>query len=174
MNAGISEHSDPSLKRSFHIHFGTKYGGPSKLTDPVFDSAPFGGSSATDEFTDLILRAGNHSSWAYISAPSKTTYTEDEYVRDTQIAMTGQGTHGTFVHLYINGIYWGLYNVAERPDDGYGQAYFNSNKDDYFSISDAGVKSGDDTRWNYMLDTLSERLKKTKPVDSIPFALNHP
>jgi len=60
----------------------------------------------------------------------KTTYTEDEYVRDTQIAMTGQGTHGTFVHLYINGIYWGLYNVAERPDDGYGEAYFANATDD--------------------------------------------
>jgi Ca2+-binding RTX toxin-like protein len=127
------------------------------LNASLFDSAPFGGSSATDEFTDLILRAGNHRSWANVSAPLRTTYTEDEYVRDTQIAMTGQGTHGMFVHLYLNGIYFGLYNLAERPADGYGQAYFNSNKDDYFSISDGGVKSGDDTRWNYMLDTLSQQ-----------------
>ena len=57
-------HASQKLKRSFHIHFGSKYGGPSKLKDPIFDSAPFGGSSATDEFTDLILRAGNNRSWA--------------------------------------------------------------------------------------------------------------
>jgi Ca2+-binding RTX toxin-like protein len=151
--AGISEHSDPSLKRAFHLHFSGKFGG--KLKDPIFDSAPFGGDSATGEFTDLILRAGNHRSWANMSAPLRTTYTEDEYVRDTQIAMTGQGTHGMFVQLYINGIYWGLYNVAERPDDGYGTAYFDSNKDDYFSISHNGVETGDDTRWNYMMDTLA-------------------
>src|SRR5439155_17040686 len=71
VNAGISEHGDQGVKRSFHIHFSGKYG-PSKLKDPIFDSAPFrggGGSSATDEFTDLILRAGNNSSWANMSAP---------------------------------------------------------------------------------------------------------
>jgi Ca2+-binding RTX toxin-like protein len=156
IGAGISGHGDQGLKRSFHIHFSGKFG-PAKLKAPIFDSAPFGGDSATDEFTDLILRAGNHRSWTNVSAPLRTTYTEDEYVRDTQIAMTGQGTHGMFVHLYLNGIYWGLYNLAERPDDGYGQAYFKSNKDDYFSISDGGVKSGDATRWNYMLDTLSQQ-----------------
>jgi hypothetical protein len=155
VGAGISAHGDQGVKRSFHIHFSGKYG-PSKLKASLFDSAPFGAMSATDEFTDLILRAGNHSSWANMSSPLHSTYTEDEYVRDTQIAMTGQGTHGMFVHLYINGIYFGLYNMAERPDDGYGEAYFNSSKDDYFSISDGGVKSGDATRWNYMLDTLAE------------------
>ena len=157
VNAGISGHSKQKLKRSFHIHFGAKYGGPSKLNAPIFDSAPFGGSSATHEFTDLILRAGNNRSWATTSSPSKTTYTEDEFVRDTQIAMTGQGVHGTFVHLYINGIYWGLYNMVERPDDGYGEAYYNSNKKDYFSISQNGVASGDDTRWNYMINTLCKK-----------------
>jgi Ca2+-binding RTX toxin-like protein len=157
VNAGIAGHADPSLKRSFHIHFGTRYGGPSKLKAPIFANAPFGGDSATDEFDDLILRGGNNRSWATISSPSKTTYTEDEFVRGTQIAMTGQGVHGQFVHLYINGIYWGLYNLTERPDDGYGAAYFDSKKDDYFSYSQNGVESGDDTRWNYMLDTLAQQ-----------------
>jgi hypothetical protein len=160
VGAGISAHGDQGLKRSFHIHFSRKYGGPSKLKARIFESAPLrggGGSSATHEFDDLILRAGNHRSWANMSAPARTTYTEDEYVRDTQIAMTGQGTHGMFVHLYINGIYWGLYNLVERLDEGYGEAYFNSKKGDYFSMSNNRVKSGDATRWSYMLDTLCEQ-----------------
>jgi Ca2+-binding RTX toxin-like protein len=156
VGAGISAHSDQQVKRSFHVHFSKKYG-PPKLKAPIFDGAPLGGDSATDEFDDLILRAGNHRSWAYTSAPSETTYTEDEYVRQTQIAMTGQGTHGMFVHLYLNGLYWGLYNVAERLDEGYGEAYFDAKEEDYFSISTNRVKSGDDTRWNYMLDTLSKQ-----------------
>ncbi|MDB5326171.1 MAG: hypothetical protein JWM57_1740, partial [Phycisphaerales bacterium] len=105
VTAAITAHAKPKLKRSFHIHFNSKYG-PSKLRAPIFDSAPFGGGGATNEFDDLILRAGNNRSWAATGSSSKTTYTEDEYVRQTQIAMTGQGVHGTFVHLYINGIYW--------------------------------------------------------------------
>jgi hypothetical protein len=157
VNAAITGHASQKLKRSFHIHFSSKYGGPSRLKDPIFEDAPIGGDSATDEFTDLILRAGNNRSWATTSAPSRTTYTEDEFVRDTQITITGQGLHGTFVHLYINGIYWGLYNLVERPNDGYGAAYFNAKKKDYFSISQNGVNSGDDTRWNYMINTLCKQ-----------------
>ncbi len=30
------------------------------------------------------------------------------------------------MHLYINGFYWGLYNVVERPDETFGAAYFGS------------------------------------------------
>ena len=37
--------------------------------------------------------------------------------------MTGLGAHGTFVHLYLNGFYWGLYNLAERPDGWFTSAY---------------------------------------------------
>ena len=36
-----------------------------------FQNAPFGGDSATDEFTDLILRAGNNRSWATTSSASQ-------------------------------------------------------------------------------------------------------
>ena len=155
VGAAITSHAKQKLKRSFHVHFNSKYG-PAKLNASIFHSALLGGG-ATSEFTDLILRAGNNRSWAATGSSSKTTYTEDEFVRDTQIAMTGQGVHGTFVHLYINGIYWGLYNLVERPDDGYGAAYFGSHKKNYFSFSQNGVESGDDTRWKYMMNTLAKQ-----------------
>ena len=157
MIAGISGHSKQKLKRSFHIHFKAKYGGPAKLKAAIFATAPFGADSAATEFDDLILRGGNNRSWATTGWPSKTTYTEDEFVRDTQIAMTGQGVHGTFVHLYLNGIYWGLYNLVERPSDGFGRAYFGAAKGDYFSVSQKGVESGDDTRWNELLNTVCRK-----------------
>lgn len=31
-----------------------------------------------------------------------------------QIATTGYGLHGIFVHAYLNGVYWGLYNLMEK------------------------------------------------------------
>ncbi len=155
--AGISGHSKEKLKRSFHIHFGKKYGGPSRLKAKIFDGQSFESGSVAAEFSNLILRAGNNRSWATTGWPAKTTYTEDEYVRRTQIAMTGKGVHGTFVHLYINGIYWGLYNLVERPNEGFGEAYFGARKDDYFSFSQNGVESGDPARWNYLLDTLCRK-----------------
>lgn len=155
VGATITSHSKQKLKRSFHIHFDGK-NGTSKLNALIFEKS-LGGNTAASVFTDLILRGGNNRSWATTASPSKTTYTEDQYVRDTQIAMTGRGVHGTFVHLYLNGIYWGLYNLVERPDEGYGAAYFDSGKHDYFSISRNGVASGDATRWNYMMNTLAKQ-----------------
>ena len=32
--------------------------------------------------------------------------------------------HGTWVHLYINGLYWGVYNPTERPDASFMASYY--------------------------------------------------
>ena len=68
--------------------------------------------------------------------------------------MTGHGTH-EFVQLYINGIYWGLYNMVERPDDGYGAAYFGVEQGRLFLIQPERHRIGDATRWNFLINTLS-------------------
>ena len=39
--------------------------------------------------------------------------------------------HGKYVHLYLNGMYWGLYNLHERPDDSFADEYYGGDKDDY-------------------------------------------
>ena len=52
------------------------------------------------------------------------------------------------MHLYINGLYWGLYNMAERTDAGYGAAYYGGQKDDWFAISADGVAAGH--RWRHL------------------------
>ena len=51
------------------------------------------------------------------------------------------GVHGTFVHLYINGYYWGLYNVVERPDEWFASEHFghllstSGNDDDFVNAT---------------------------------------
>ncbi len=62
-----------------------------------------------------------------------TVFTRDQFTRDLQIAMGGHGSHGTFVLLYLNGQFWGLYNLVERPDDAFQATYFGGDEDDYFS-----------------------------------------
>ncbi|GAH78203.1 unnamed protein product, partial [marine sediment metagenome] len=32
-----------------------------------------------------------------------------------QLAMGHASSHGTWVNLYVNGLYWGLFNPVERP-----------------------------------------------------------
>ncbi len=65
--------------------------------------------------------------------------------------------HSTHVHLYLNGLYWGLYNPVERPTGNFGEEYFGGSNDDYdiLAISrhaSAAVvaKEGDLVAWNEM------------------------
>ena len=56
-------------------------------------------------------------------ARANTQYIVDEFMRRTQLALGQPSAHGTFVHLYLNGLYWGLYNLTERPDSSFAATY---------------------------------------------------
>jgi hypothetical protein len=38
---------------------------------------------------------------------------------------------GRFYHLYLNGMYWGLYQTEERPESNYAESYFGGSDVDY-------------------------------------------
>ena len=155
-DTGIESHSHDRLKRSLRLNFKSEYGTDWFTTD-LFKLAPLNGDSANDRVKRIILRAGNNRSWARDWEPDKTTYTEDQFYRDTQIALSGIGSHGTFAHLYINGIYWGLYNPVERPDEHFTSEYLEGNSDDWFYLNHGGATDGDGARWTYLTGTLVNR-----------------
>ena len=62
-----------------------------------------------------------------------------------------EGPDGTFVHLYINGLYWGLYNASDRVDEGFAAEHFGGSKDDYDVIVDGVAEAGSITEWNALL-----------------------
>jgi uncharacterized protein YaiE (UPF0345 family) len=154
-DVGIEAHSHLRLKRSMRLTFSNSNNGTG-IQSKIFKNAPLNSASATDQFFKgkIVLRAGNNRSWARNWNPDRTAYTRDEWYRSTQLAVSGTGSHGTFVHLYVNGLYWGLYNPAERPDAGFQAKYFGGNYEDWLSYDSDGVRSGDATRYNYMAGAL--------------------
>ncbi|MHC4736243.1 MAG: CotH kinase family protein [Planctomycetota bacterium] len=112
-----------------------KWWGPTELRYPVF------GDKAVDTFDTLVVDARMNNSWAYgggvgISRPGLgqrdvAQYTRDQFASDIQNAMGGYGGVGRHVHLYLNGLYWGLYWLHERPDEHFAAAYFGGDDDDY-------------------------------------------
>ncbi|MEM7028777.1 MAG: lamin tail domain-containing protein [Chloroflexota bacterium] len=134
-------------KRSFRLFFRSEYGA-AKLHYPLFPESP------VTEFETLVLRGGVNKSFAgyYDSDYEWTTYIRDEWSRASQIAMSGAGSHGTFVHLYINGLYWGLYNVIERPDADFLSAYYGGDATDWEWLSHAETVSP-------TIQTVSERFQ---------------
>ncbi len=60
-------------------------------------------------------------------------------------------SRGNVVHLYINGLYWGLYNPSERPDDSFAAEHFGGDKSEYDVVNHDGLHSGTLDTYNTML-----------------------
>lgn len=152
VNAGISIHGGKSRnpnnspKHSFRLYFRSEYGS-SKLNFPIF------GKSAAGSFNDLTLRAGYNNSWIHWSSSQRAVATliNDPWLKDTQIETGHPGSHSKYVHLYLNGIYWGLYTASERLDNDFCESYLAGDKDNWDVIKDfSEVLDGDGVAWNKM------------------------
>ncbi|KIG17596.1 hypothetical protein DB30_03077 [Enhygromyxa salina] len=152
---GLERHSHDRVKNSMRLSFKSQYEDPKWSTD-LLQRGPLNGASAVANFDRLVLRGGNNRSWARNWNPDRTTYTTDQWMRDTSIELSGVGSHGTFVHLYLNGVYFGLYNPVERLDEWFTSAYMGGPETDWFAISHAGPKGGDPTRWDYLSGPLKD------------------
>ena len=73
------------------------------------------------EFDNLVLRAQGSRSWGDFRQPDieQTQYIHDSWARDTRRDMGNNEGHSTYVHLYLNGLYWGVYNLTERLGDSF-------------------------------------------------------
>jgi hypothetical protein len=119
--------------------------GPTKLEFPLF------GEGSVDRFDTITLRAGANDGYSWDAAYLTEQYTRDEFGRNLQSGTGQAGSHGMFVHLYINGVYWGLYNPAERPDHSFSASYYGGDKDDWDAVHDGSPTNGDRTAWDQMI-----------------------
>ncbi|MDF7825738.1 lamin tail domain-containing protein [Pontiellaceae bacterium B12227] len=143
-------------KQSFGMRFRRKYG-QGNLNYPFFEHAPLNPDSAAGEYDKLVLRAGFNKGYGHDYDLEHTVYARDQLARDLQIDMSGIGSHGSFVHLYLNGIYWGLYNPCERPDNAFAASYLGGNKEDYFcGKGKGGDTAGVDDRYDTWINTISK------------------
>jgi hypothetical protein len=153
---GLEGHSWDMLKRPLKLKFKKEYGS-GKLRSSIFKHAPLNGETAAELFDRIVLRSGKNRSWATAFNRYAACYTRDQWARDSQIAMSGIGSHGTFVHLYLNGLYWGLYNACERPDTWFASAYLGGQPEDWFCVKETGPFQGDATRWKYLTEVLVKK-----------------
>jgi len=115
-------------KHAMRLEFRSEYG-PTKLEYPWFVDAP------VDRFDSIVLRSQGSRGWQDFRDPEQSQYLRDAFARDTARDMGKADGHATFVHLYLNGLYWGLYNPVERPDARFGAEYFGGDAADYDAIN---------------------------------------
>src|SRR5258706_477135 len=133
-------------KRSFRLFFREQYG-LAKLHYPIFPDSP------VDKFNTLVLRADFNNSWTHWNpvAQVRGQRIRDAWLKDSLRAMGGLSSHTRFAHIYLNGLYWGIYDLTERPDAAFAAAHLGGNKDDYDVVNELQRKNGDLNGFNTVI-----------------------
>jgi hypothetical protein len=147
VQGGASRDFNNTPKKSLRLLFKGEYGATS-VDQAVFSDAGL----SLDAFNSIILRADYNNSWLHWDAGQRLrgSLLRDQWLRETQLATGGAGAHGTYVHLFVNGRYWGLYNPAERADAAYAAAHFGGEASEYDAMSHRGLRDGQRDAWDSM------------------------
>ncbi|MGJ8726211.1 MAG: lamin tail domain-containing protein [Roseibacillus sp.] len=139
-------------KHAFHLYFRSLYDGD--LIHPLF-----GSEGNVTRFDQIDMRCEQNHSW------SRARDDENSLIRE-QFARKAQGdqgqpySRGSYFHLYINGLYWGIFNWQERTEADYAANQFGGDDNDYDTVKSSGssgffqmeVSDGNDIAWKQLFD----------------------
>ena len=138
-----------SAKHSMRLEFKSDYG-PAQLSHDWF-------GGGVKDFNGIILRSSWADSWAtrydpfsggtYPWAddfplryrPENATYLRDAWMRETMLGLGHLASRNQHVHLYINGLYWGIYNPIERLDTSFFANHVGGYEKDWDIVKDRAV-----------------------------------
>jgi hypothetical protein len=126
------------------VIFSRRFGPPS-LRYPLYPGNP------VTRFDSIALRNNTRDNFG---VDPNGTYIRDQWTKEHQAALGVPASSGRFVHLFINGLYWGVYNPTERPDGDYAEEHLGGDADDWDSITlccPNRVKSGTSEKWQQLL-----------------------
>ncbi|MHC4889962.1 MAG: LamG-like jellyroll fold domain-containing protein, partial [Planctomycetota bacterium] len=122
-----------SMRPRFKIHTddGEHTGGLTRLNFKLFADSPI------ERYDTVVIDGVLNHSWlhGWSSSQRETAmYIQDQYVSDLHNAMGGYSPYGHYAHIYINGLYWGMYYIHDRPDHAWAAEMFGGDKDEYDAI----------------------------------------
>jgi hypothetical protein len=153
VQGGGSRGPSSTPKHSLRLLFKGIYG-PTKLNYPLF------AGSEVDSFDTIHLRAVYNNAWTKLESDqrARAQYNQDQYARDLQLAVGPTSVHGNVCHLYINGLYWGLYHPGERPDASWAAAHFGGLKEEWDALNAGAPVDGTAAAWNEMWSRANQDL----------------
>ncbi len=143
-----------SLKHAFRLLFKDEYG-PVKLEYPFFPGWVERGRD-TGSYDNIVLRSQGSRSWNdFRPSIEGTQYIRDAFARYSARDMGKVTTPSTYVHLYLDGLYWGLYNPVQRPDAKFLEDRYAPSEEEYDALNarvgNVEVIDGDVGDWNRLL-----------------------
>lgn len=119
-------------KYSFRLYFRGDYG-PGRLEYPLFPG------TTLESFDKVVLRAGMND--------HTNPFLTDEFVRALAADCGQPAALGSFVHLFLNGVYKGYYNPCERIDIDFLRAYHGGGEAWDVIAQFGEVREGDAAAW---------------------------
>ncbi len=174
INAGVrvqggSSRNPDTPKHSLSLRFRAEYG-DSKLNYPLYKNSPIG-ETAVETFDLLQLRPEYNFGWMHRHwyQADFALYGRDQWASDmfNSMARDRIGSHGRWVHLFLNGIYWGLYDLQERPDADHMANYLGGNGSDYDTVNSSVATNGDLVAFNAMMDLAYSTIQTQTTLDAI-------
>ncbi|MBM3900498.1 MAG: hypothetical protein FJ379_00165 [Verrucomicrobia bacterium] len=143
---GLSVHGSsggnfgPDTKLSFRLVFRDLHG------TPEWSGRLFGPTGAK-HFKTLLLDAGSPVGESMDTRQAGPNLIRGALTRETFRAMGQPAPDGRFVHVVLNGSYWGVYDLQERIDTRFLADRLGGKPSNYTMRSPNGVASREDTAW---------------------------
>lgn len=158
LHGGHGRLPEKNPKHAFRLHFKKDYG-PGSLKYPVF------GDRGPSRFNTLVLRTFFGYSWQHWDNAQRhrAQYIRDIWARETQAKLGDPISRAQYVHLFINGLYWGMYNLCERVEGEFCSWNFGGSEEDWdVTEVDGGAGQyhaavpvcGNIDAWNQMADLI--------------------
>lgn len=177
INCGVQNQGGTSIvnwkvpKQSMRLLFKSEYG-PQKLKKEIFPD------SEINNINTLVVD-GFLYSWVHPFDDiqrNTTLYFRDQLASNIQNAMGGLSFHGIYVNVYINGLYWGVYDLHERPDEEFMSEYYDAEPEDFDVIkhNENNVVAGTNKLYKNLLAEARKGFATNESLTSIKDYLDLP
>ena len=151
-------------KHGYRLYFRKEYGA-GELDYPLF------GDEGVSRFDDIDLRTAQNYSYHY-SDSSHHTLVRDVFSRDCQRDMGQPYTRSRYYHLYLNGLYWGIYQTQEHAEASYAARYFGGDDEEFDVLkakpsSDGRATDGKDQGWRRLWTIANAMAREGAPEDRL-------
>jgi hypothetical protein len=178
MHGQAGRDNERTRKHSSRLEFKSDYG-PSKLNYNWF------GGGVT-EFNSIILRNSWADTWTtrydpfsggshpypddhpLRYRPENATYLRDIWVKEAMRDMGHLAGRSRYVHLYINGLYWGIYAAIERHDTTYFVNHLGGYEKDWDIIKDRSeLQDGSRTDWDNLIALVNQGINSESDFQAV-------
>ncbi len=149
IQGGSSRQGAKSTKKSFRAHFRREYGA-NRLDQEVFEEGGAGG------YDVLVLKGGYNRTWAEWtdSGRLRATYAREAFANKLYDQMGYVAPEVRPVQLLLDGLYWGLFQVEERPTDAFLADHYGGAREDWDVLNAGQLVDGEIAAWEELLQQM--------------------